>query len=355
MAYTTIDDPSAYFQTVLYTGNGGTQSITNGGNSDLQPDWVWIKPRNESRGHAVIDSVRGVTKMLIPNGAGDEETHSNTITSLNTDGFALGNSNDVNKNNNTHVAWQWKAGTSFSNDASSTSVGSIDSTGSVNTDAGFSIISYAGTGSAATVAHGLGVAPAWILLKDRDSSSHDWFNYHQSLGNGKYMRTNSTDGEATASTIWNDTSPTTSVFSIGTNENMSTSGNNFIAYCFAEKKGYSKFGKYTGNGNANGTFVYTGFRPSWIMMKQTGNSRNWVMSDLARSDVPNGNVNDQVVYANLNNSEESSSGLSIDLVSNGFKIRGNGGDRNIDGSTYIYMTFAESPFVTSTGVPTTAR
>ena len=352
MAYTTINDPSAYFQTVLYTGNGGTQSITNTGNSDLQPNWIWTKVRSEAGSHRLVDTVRGLTKPMFSNGT-DVEADETNYSAFDSDGFSLVNES-LNESSRTYVAWQWKAGTSFSNDASSTSVGSIDSTGSVNTDAGFSIISYAGTGSAATVAHGLGVAPAWILLKDRDSASHDWFNYHQSLGNGKYMRTNSTDGEATASTIWNDTSPTTSVFSIGTNENMSTSGNNFIAYCFAEKKGYSKFGKYTGNGDANGPFVHTGFRPSWIMMKQTGNSKNWVMSDLARSDVPNGNVNDQVVYANLNNSEESSSGLSIDIVSNGFKIRGNGGDRNIDGSTYIYMCFANNPFVTSTSIPATA-
>ena len=352
MAYTTINDPSAYFQTVLYTGNGGTQSITNTGNSDLQPNWIWTKVRSEAGSHRLVDTVRGLAKPMFSNGA-DADADETNYSAFDSDGFSLVNES-LNESSRTYVAWQWKAGTSFSNDASSTSVGSIDSTGSVNTDAGFSIISYAGTGSAATVAHGLGVAPAWILLKDRDSASHDWFNYHQSLGNGKYMRTNSTDGEATASTIWNDTSPTTSVFSIGTNENMSTSGNNFIAYCFAEKKGYSKFGKYTGNGDANGPFVHTGFRPSWIMMKQTGNSKNWVMSDLARSDVPNGNVNDQVVYANLNNSEESSSGLSIDIVSNGFKIRGNGGDRNIDGSTYIYMCFANNPFVTSTSIPATA-
>ena len=351
MAYTTIDDPSAYFQTTLYTGNGGTQSITNTGNSDLQPNWIWTKVRSEAGSHRLVDTVRGLAKPMFSNGA-DADADETNYSAFDSDGFSLVNES-LNENTRTYVAWQWKAGTSFSNDASSTSVGSIDSTGSVNTDAGFSIISYAGTGSAATVAHGLGVAPAWILLKDRDSASHDWFNYHQSLGNGKYMRTNSADAEATASTIWNNTSPTTSVFSIGTNENMSTSGNNFIAYCFAEKKGYSKFGSYVGNGNADGPFIYTGFKPAFTIIKRaTDATEAWILQDNKRS--PR-NPSDVFLVPSNNEADATTTNAHIDYLSNGFKLRHNDTRGNTTGKTYIYMAFAESPFVTSTGVPTTAR
>ena len=351
MAYTTIDDPSAYFQTTLYTGNGGTQSITNTGNSDLQPNWIWTKVRSEAGSHRLVDTVRGLAKPMFSNGA-DADADETNYSAFDSDGFSLVNES-LNENTRTYVAWQWKAGTSFSNDASSTSVGSIDSTGSVNTDAGFSIISYAGTGSAATVAHGLGVAPAWILLKDRDSASHDWFNYHQSLGNGKYMRTNSADAEATASTIWNNTSPTTSVFSIGTNENMSTSGNNFIAYCFAEKKGYSKFGSYVGNGNADGPFIYTGFKPAFTIIKRaTDATEAWILQDNKRS--PR-NPSDVFLVPSNNEAEATTTNAHIDYLSNGFKLRHNDTRGNTTGKTYIYMAFAENPFVTSTGVPTTAR
>ena len=226
MAYTTIDDPTIYFETLLWTGNGNTPRTFTG--LDFAPNMTWSKRRDDAAGHNLLDTVRGagVDSELCPSTNGIEgSNNANTygyLSAFTSDGFTVtaGSGDNAYWNNNTatYVAWNWKAGTSFSNDTSSTSIGSIDSAGSVNTDAGFSIISYAGTGSAATVAHGLGVAPAWILLKDRDSASHDWFNYHQSLGNGKYMRTNSDDGVATASTIWNDTSPTTSVFSIGTNE-----------------------------------------------------------------------------------------------------------------------------------------
>jgi len=351
MAYTTIDDPSAYFQTTLYTGNGGTQSITNTGNSDLQPNWIWTKVRSEAGSHRLVDTVRGLAKPMFSNGA-DADADETNYSAFDSDGFSLVNES-LNENTRTYVAWQWKAGTSFSNDASSTSVGSIDSTGSVNTDAGFSIISYAGTGSAATVAHGLGVAPAWILLKDRDSASHDWFNYHQSLGNGKYMRTNSADAEATASTIWNNTSPTTSVFSIGTNENMSTSGNNFIAYCFAEKKGYSKFGSYVGNGSTDGTFIYTGFKPAFTIIKRaTDATEAWILQDNKRS--PR-NPSDVFLVPSNNEAEATTTNAHIDYLSNGFKLRHNDTRGNTTGKTYIYMAFAENPFVTSTGIPATAR
>jgi len=356
MAYTTIDDPSVFFNTVLYTGNQQVRNITFGGNSDLALNWIWLKSRSSgyAGNHHVYDSVRGVQKHLRPNLASAEGTNGGTdgVTAFGSNGFTVGANTGSNENNITYVGWGWKAGTSFTNDASSTSVGSIDSAGSVNTDAGFSIITYTGTGSNATVAHGLGVAPTWILLRDRDSGDHDWFNFHKALGNGKYMRLNSDDAAATHSTIWNDTSPTSSVFSIGTNVNLNDNGNNFVAYCFAEKKGFSKFGSYIGNGNADGTFVYTGFKPAWIMYKNSeSGSSNWEITDNKRAGYNSANAR---LLANTNGAEDT--GPRIDILSNGFKHRSSGNpESNKSGEVYVFMAFAESPFVTSTGIPATAQ
>ena len=349
MAYTTIDKPSDYFVSNLHTGNGSTQNITG---LDFAPNWVWIKGRNQARNHTIFDSVRGVQKQIHSNKTSAESTQDNALSSFNSDGFSLGDNTGVNENTTTYASWNWKAETSFTNDASSTSIGSIDSAGSVNTDAGFSIITYTGTGSNATVAHGLGVAPTWILLRDRDSGDHDWFNFHKALGNGKYMRLNSDDAAATHSTIWNDTSPTSSVFSIGTNVNLNDNGNNFVAYCFAEKKGFSKFGSYIGNGNADGTFVYTGFKPAWIMYKNSeSGSSNWEITDNKRAGYNSANAR---LLANTNGAEDT--GPRIDILSNGFKHRSSGNpESNKSGEVYVFMAFAESPFVTSTGIPATAQ
>jgi hypothetical protein len=249
------------------------------------------------------------------------------------------------------VAWQWKAGTSFTNDASSTGIGSIDSAGSFNNDAGFSIVSFTGTGSNGTIKHGLSTAPKMLIIKRRDPSQ-SWSVYHTSLGTNKRLYLDLTDAVETTTTACNNTAPTSSVFSVGTSNATNGNGENMIAYCFAEKQGYSKFGSYTGNNNADGPFVYTGFKPAWLMIKiASGTTNNWMMYDNKRSTF---NLTDKIFEANNNGAE--GTGLGIDMLSNGFKIRTTAGNgTNYNGGTYIYMAFAENPFVTSTGVPATAR
>ena len=350
MAYTDIDDPSAYFQTKLYAGNSTARSITFDGNSDLQPDWVWIKERDAAINHYGYDSVRGVDKRLQQNiNNAESDTDTAWFRSFDSDGFTIGNEDNINDTGDNYVAWNWKTGTAFSNDASSTSVGSIDSAGSVSTTAGFSIITYTGTGSAATVAHGLGSAPRMIIIKDR-SNSRNWGVYHQSMGNldAIYLDlTNEKGGNSSA--FWNSTSPTSSVFSINTRNEVNASSANMVAYCFAEKKGFSKIGSYTGNGNADGNFIYLGFKPAFILLKGTANTENWSIYDNKRLGY---NVDNNVLASNSSAAELTDD--NIDLLSNGFKIRRQTGLLN-DAQNYIFMAFAEQPLVTSTGVPATAR
>ena len=280
-----------------------------------------------------------------------EATDTSTLTSFNSNGFSLGSSTGINQSSGTYASWNWKAGTSFTNDASATGIGSIDSTGSVNTDAGFSIISYTGTGSAATVAHGLGVAPAMIIIKNR-STTNGWEVYHQSIGNTKYLALNVTDAALASASRWNNTSPTSTVFTVNTENGVNKSGSNLIAYCFAEKQGYSKFGSYTGNGNADGAFVYTGFKPAYVMIKLTsGAGEDWKIYDDKRLGY---NAANKSLAANTNVAD-SNSNISIDILSSGFKNRNTSGALNSSGATYIFMAFASNPFVTSTGVPATAR
>ena len=348
MAYTAIDDPSAYFQTAIYTGNGGTQSITNTGNSDLQPDFVWIKKRSGSASHILTDSVRGVTKNLFSDKDEAEETISTRITAFNSDGLSLGAEGNVNASSTTYVAWQWKAGTSFTNDASSTSVGTIDSAGSVSTDAGFSIVTF--TGNSGSIAHGLAQKPAMIIIKPRNVSG-SWLVTHKGLGaemQDYYQFLDTTAARATSNDIWGG-EPTSTTFSVSSSLIDSA---NYVAYLFAEKKGYSKFGSYTGNGNADGTFVYTGFKPAWIMTKRTDSTSEWSIYDTTRKTF---NVGDLRLESNTSSAEDSHPVNYHDMLSNGWKWRTDDAARNGSGATYIYMAFAENPFVTSTGVPATAR
>ena len=367
MAYTTIDDPSEYFQTQLYTGDGNTtQAITNSGNSNLKPDWVWLKQRaNDSanRNHMLFDSTRGSTKALSSNTNGAEDTSSGGyIQSFNTDGFTTGNSSVINKNAVTYVGWQWKAngGTTTTNDASSTSIGTIDSVIQANTTAGFSIVTYTGTGSNGSVAHGLGAKPNVILLKDRGGFS--WVVYHDKVASDPatdYLEFNGTIAATDYAPHFNDTEPTSTVFSLGTDGAVNGSGRNVLAYCFTEIKGYSKFNSYTGNGNNDGPFVYTGFKPAWLMTKRTDGTNNWVMHDNTRDPLNetlsnnNGSNARKNLFANLSSEEDSSRG--VNFYSNGFKIEAATSDLNASGGTYIYLAFAEHPFVSSKGVPTTAR
>ena len=361
MAYTTINDPSAHFHIELYTGNASTQSITNGANAgDFQPDWVWIKSRTHSSYHNIFDSSRGATKRIFSNDAGAEQTTTASLTSFDSDGFSLGNNNDVNANTESLVAWQWKAngGSTTTNDASSTGVGTIDSVIQANTTAGFSIVTHTGTGSSGTIAHGLGAKPDWVLTKNRTDDSTDWANYHVGLSSAEYyVELNTTDAQAAGSSVWGDTAPTSTVFTVGgANTKNNASGKNYVSYCFAPIQGYSKFGSYKGNGESSGAFHYTGFKPAWLMIKRQDSSTNgdWAIYDNERSNIGNGdNENNDFLRANDTAVEASASGL--DILSNGFKIRSTSSRVNANDSVYIYIAFADNPFVSSKGVPTTAK
>ena len=354
MAYTTIDDPSAHFQTTTYTGSGSSSNaITNSGNSDLKPDWLWIKSRSDTEQHTLYDSSRGSTKRLMADANNAEYVDSTQgIQSFNTDGFTLGENDQNNKSSQNCVAWQWVAngGTTTTNDASATSVGTIDSVYQANTTAGFSIVTYTGTGSAGTIAHGLGATPKTYWIKRRSSGTADWYIYHSSIGATKNLRLNKTDASSTDSNIFNDTEPTSSVFSLGSSFS-NTSSKDYVAYCFAEKQGYSKFGSYTGNASSSdGPFIYTGFKPAFFLIKSAGAARNWHILDNKRN-----TINPVNLYLNPNNSDADGTFVFGDFLSNGFKITNNGNTFNTSGETYIYMAFAEHPFVSSKGVPVTAR
>jgi len=350
MAYTTIDKPTDYFNTKLYTGNGGTQSITG---LDFQPDWVWIKERSGADDHSLYDSIRGVNQLLESNKTGVDSTTSSGISSFNSDGWTTGSFASANNNNDTYVSWNWKAGTSFTNDASSTSVGTIDSVGSVNTDAGFSIVSYTGTGANGSIAHGLGAKPQVIFTKSKDTAQNWLVQHKYSIGSDGWTDslvlnlTNAADDDAS---YWNDTEPTSTVFSVGSSALSNKSSDAMIAYCFAEKQGYSKFGSYTGNGNANGTFTYTGFKPAWILIKRTDGAANWEIYDNKRLGY---NSSNPPLYPDLTNAEGGNG--RVDILSNGFKIVTTSGNLGGNGGRYVYLAFAEQPFVSSSGVPATAR
>jgi len=354
MAYTTIDNPELYFQTKLYTGNGGTQSITLDGSENMQPDWVWIKRRNGAESHALFDSVRGVQKQLPSDSASAEQTVSTSLTAFGSDGFTVGAYSRVNASSDTFASWNWKAGTSFSNDASSTSIGSLDSSGSVNETAGFSIVTYVGNGSSgATIKHGLSTVPTFMMIRVYDAAA-GFQVYSKAVGNTKFAGyLNATDAAGTSAGPWNNTTPTSSVFTVGNGGNTNNNGGTHIAYIFSERQGFSKQGVYTGNGNANGAFVYTGFKPAWVMIKSTASGEDWFIWDNKR---PGFNKSfNPYLQPNTNNAEYDGSGAFAQLLSNGFKINGTSSYLNSSGGTYIYLAFAESPFTTSTGIPTTAR
>ena len=354
MAYTTVDDGSEYFTTTLYTGNESTNAITNSANAgDFQPDWVWLKSRNSATHHRLYDSSRGALKNIISSADNTEATTANSLTSFDSNGFTLGSDDNSNQNTKTFVAWQWKAngGTTSSNGD-----GNITSTVQANTTAGFSIVLFTGNATAGqTVGHGLGVKPEIIFAKNR-SNGNNWNVYAEPVDNtgNNYLSLNGTVGKESDFNMWNDTAPTSSVITLGDRNETNGSSHNMVFYCFHSVKGYSKIGSYTGNGNADGTFVYTGFKPAWIMLKRTDSSNNWNIFDSKR-DVDNqvGNV----LYANLTSAEEADASHSSanDFLSNGFKLKETGNAVNGSGATYIYMAFAEHPFVSSEGVPVTAR
>ena len=366
MAYTDIDKPSDYFETKLYTGNAGTLNVTG---LDFQPDWVWIKNRTSDYTHGLYDSVRGAgsSKGIYSNTNEAEGTNSafQNLTSFNSDGFSLGstsNTNVINTNSQNHVSWNWKAGTSFTNDASATGIGTIDSTGSVSQEAGFSIISYTGNGTAnQSVAHGLGATPKFIIIRPRSASGY-WCVTNPrfvsvSNPNILYLQL-SNGGEADDTNINGTTAPSSTVFGVDDYNAVNVNGQTQIAYCFTPIKNYSSMSTYVGNGNANGTFVYTGFKPAFILRRRADGAGSWLIQDNKRDGINRAVTNslptDQnVLRANDSSAEEFNN--ELDILSNGFKLRATDAFGNASGGTYIYMAFAENPFVTSTGVPATAR
>ena len=342
MAYTTIKKPSDYFNTVLYTGDGTTNRSITGVN--FQPDWVWIKNRSSVSDHVLFDIIRGVQVALNSNDTSADDTISNSLTAFNTDGFSVSGNASTNASSANYVGWNWLA----SNTTASNTDGSISSTVSANTTSGFSIVSYTGTGSPGTVGHGLGTTPSMIIVKDRTTAGEYWHVYHKSLGATKAVYLNTNDAAGTTAGSWNSTEPTSTVFSIGTL--LDTSSANLIAYCFAEKQGFSKFGSYTGNGSADGPMIYTGFKPAMVIFKNASIINHWFMYDNKRDSY---NQMDKRLYPSQSNAEATDVSYYLDFLSNGFKIRTTSGSWNGSGNTIIYMAFAEEPLVGDN--PATAR
>ena len=329
--------PAQNMAATLYTGNGTTQSIVNTVNSvSFQPDFVWVKGRSTTARNRLFNVLSGVQKELYSDLTNAEATDVNGIQSFNANGFTLG-SNDANTSGTTYVGWQWKGGgTAVTNTA-----GSITSSVSANTTAGFSVVTYTGNEVAgATVGHGLGVAPSMIIVKRRDGTAVDWAVYHASIGATKYLTLNTNAAEGTSSGYWNDTAPTSSVFSLYNSGATNANPRLFVAYCFAPVAGYSAFGSYTGNASTDGPFVYLGFRPRFIMIKRSSNgTNNWEVRDTARDTY---NTADDRLFPNTSDAEDANN-EGVDFLSNGFKIRNSGSGCNASGVTYIYACFAENP------------
>ena len=334
MAYTTIDDPESYFQTVLYTGNfTDNTAITLPGTNNMQPDLVWLKERDEAEGHRWHDAARGATKYVQSSSANSEATNADTLKSFDSDGFTLGANNEHNQDSMPYVAWCWKE--------SATS--------------GFDIVTWTGNETARTISHSLSAVPNVIFVKCRNVA-HGWVVYHSantSAPETDLLVLNGNDATTDSNTRWNDTAPTSSVFTVGTSTEVNQDTKLFVGYLFSEKQGFSKFGSYTGNGNADGAFVYLGFRPAWIMIKHPdANGYDWKLYDSKRDSY---NGLDTNLEANTTDAEPGEANMQIDYLSNGFKIRNTNSNYNDSGYKYIYMAFAEAPFVNSNGVPCNAR
>ena len=334
MAYTTIDDPSAYFQTALYTGDGNAQTITNDGNSDLQPDWVWISMRSHADNKVLFDSVRGVTKRLVSNLNSLEVTVSDMVTAFNSDGFSVGTNTNVTGDGKTFVGWQWKK----------------------TADAGFDIVTATGNATNKTIAHSLSAVPHVMISKEKSGSINDWTVYHHKISSAPETDSiilNETNTFQDNATHWNDTAPTSSVFTVGTGSVVNRNSSTYVYYLLSEKQGYSKFGSYIANANANGIFEYTGFKPAFLLIKNTSQATDWIMYDNKREGYEPQN---KEFRANTNAAERNAEDNNVQFCANGFKVRNAGTKSNADsGDNLIYIAFAEQPLVTSTGIPATAR
>jgi hypothetical protein len=344
MAYTTINKSTDHFNTKLFSGNGSTNAITGVG---FQPDWVWSKSRNQTGHHLIYDAVRGVQKFIQSSTSNAESTNANTLTSFDSDGMTFGSADNGNSTSSNGVAWCWKA----NGQGSSNTDGDITSTVSANTTSGFSIVTYTGTGSNATVGHGLGVAPKVVLIKQTNGTAW-WFMYHNDLGTTGKLNLNTTgyNNDLQAS-YWNSTAPSSSVFSLGTEASVNGSSQNFVAYCFAEKIGFSSMSSYVANGSNDNAFCYTGFKPAFILIKSATTDMYWHIFDDKRQGF---NPNNYRLNPNTNEVETTTTDV-IDFLSNGFKIRTSQQQFGTSGATYIYMAFAEAPLVGSNNVPCTAR
>ena len=338
-----INKSDEYFNTVLYTGNGGTNNITG---VNFQPDWVWVKDRTSANSHGLFDVIRGATNALLSNTTNATVTNANYLQSFDSDGFTLGSEGAFNTNTNNYASWNWLAGgTGVSN-----TDGSITSTVSANTISGFSIGTYTGTGASATIGHGLGTSPSMVIIK-RTDSVENWRVHHVGLTGLTYrlaLDTTQAEYDETTSGLqsWNS-----STFTLGSGGSYNASGGSFVFYAFAEKKGFSKFGSYTGNGSTDGTFIYTGFKPAFLIVKRTDSTADWVIMDNKRDTF---NVLNKTLYPSTSDAEATSVDR-FDFLSNGFKNRATSSFNNGSGASYIYMAFAESPLVGTNNIPATAR
>jgi len=341
MAYTAIDDPTKYFQVKKYTGNGtaigsGGLSVTLDSDTDLQPDLVWSKNKDDATGHRWTDSARGVTVQFFSNNANAEATDSEGLTAFNSDGFTVGNDDGWNTSGEDVRAWCWKE----------------------DPTAGFDMVLYTGDGSAKTVSHSLSAVPNMMIVKGRNTAEN-WIVYHSkntSAPATDYLRLDTTVATADAADIWNDTSPTSSVFTIGDSGKVGGSYN-YIAYLWREKQGFSKFGKYLGNNNADGPFVYCGFKPAFVLLKNTDAAQNWFIYDNKDfgANTNTDATNNRPLFANEPTTSASAGMYKFLFLSNGFKVVESGAQTNGSGNTFVYMAFAEAPFTNTKGVPSNAE
>ena len=353
MAYTTIDDPSVYFQIALYTSNDTNRTITNDGNSDLQPDFLWGKSRSFAEDHNLVNTLIGVNKYQVSNTNAAEASDTDRVTGVTSDGFSIGTDHRWNRESDSNmVVWQWK-GTGGTRTAFASEADNANNEYDlhVNQAAGFSINAYVGTGANSTVPHGLGAAPDFVVTKQRSQGSRGWTTWTNALAGNQALDLNETNGVYTSATSWNSTVPSSSAISLGTRVGTNEDGRNFIMYCFKSIQGYSKIGSYIGNGSTDGTFVYTGFKPGWLMVKGiSANSREWFLFDGKRDP-----ANPFNKYVKAESSDAEASSNFGDFLSNGFKVRSDGASYNTSGQTFIYYAIAEHPFVSSEGVPVTAK
>ena len=328
-----LNNPELYFQCKLYTGNGSNDHAqTFDGDENMQPNMVWIKGRSVAENHHIFDSVRGANKRLIANNLTQEFDDSSNLQSFDSNGFTLGTADGINKNTATFVCWGWKE----------------------SATAGFDIVTYTGNGSGTRgISHSLSAVPHCFIVKGL-ASSRSWPMYHHTLGNTKYGGyLDSTGASGTYEPFWADTTPTSSVFTVDTDSSVNANTENYVAYLWSEKQGFSKFGTYTGSSSADGPYIYLGFKPAWFMTKKSNGAKDWNIFDNKRSDSGGGNANDQYLEANTSAAEQS--GQDVDFLSTGVKIRSTSSEVNGDDNNFIYMAFAESPLVNSNGVPNNAE